>query len=109
MVTLLLVSTLCRRSDGSNLLILAPCLAACAADRPRAATFAIKSDDLAPVDPSAVKTVHLVFSNHFDAGFCDFASNVLNRYYTGGPGTGMVSRPRRLYCSLVLHPCCSCC
>jgi hypothetical protein len=41
----------------------------------------------APVNPNAVKKVHLVFSNHYDAGFADYASNILNRYVLGGPGT----------------------
>ena len=47
-----------------------------------------------PVDPLTVRKVHLVFSNHYDAGFADFASNILNRYVTGGPGTLGPPHPR---------------
>lgn len=52
-----------------------------------------------PVDPLSVKTVHLVQSNHLDIGYSDFASNVLNRYLTGGWGTAAPPEPRnkRLY------------
>eukprot|EP01052_Picozoa_sp_SAG31_P070103 SAG31_NODE_28948_length_403_cov_0.680921_2_plen_96_part_01 len=39
------------------------------------------------IDPAAVKTVHLVHSNHLDIGFSDLAARVLNRYLVGGPGT----------------------
>ena len=39
------------------------------------------------VDPATVRKVHLIFSNHYDAGFADYASNILNRYVLGGPGT----------------------
>ena len=46
------------------------------------------------VDPEAVRKVHLVFSNHFDAGFADYASNILNRYIMGGPGTLGPPHPR---------------
>jgi hypothetical protein len=48
----------------------------------------------AAVDPATVRKVHLVFSNHFDAGFADYASNILNRYVTGGPGTLGPPHPR---------------
>ena len=39
------------------------------------------------VDPSAVRVVHLVQSNHLDVGFADYAENIMNRYLRGGPGT----------------------
>ena len=41
----------------------------------------------AVVEPTQVKNVHLVWSNHLDLGFADFVTNIMNRYFTGGEGT----------------------
>ena len=49
-----------------------------------------------PVDPRTVKRVHLIQSNHFDAGFSDYFSNVANRYITGGWGTDQPPAPRTI-------------
>ena len=46
------------------------------------------------VDPSSIRKVHLVFSNHYDAGFADYASSILNRYILGGEGTLGPPHPR---------------
>ena len=40
------------------------------------------------INPADVRTVHLIQSNHFDAGFADFVPAIMNRYFTGGEGTG---------------------
>eukprot|EP00912_Choanoflagellata_sp_UC4_P002007 UC4_evm4s1289 len=47
-----------------------------------------------PILPADVKVVHLIQSNHLDIGFSDFASNVVNRYFTGEWGTAAPPAPR---------------
>ena len=49
---------------------------------------------LPTIDPLGVKSVHLVWSNHFDAGFADYVTNIMNRYMTGGPGTVAPPKPK---------------
>jgi hypothetical protein len=46
------------------------------------------------VDPSAVRVVHLVQSNHVDIGFADYADGIMNRYLRGGAGTLGPPHPR---------------
>eukprot|EP00662_Eupelagonemidae_sp_cell21_P042103 gene42103-66435_t len=46
------------------------------------------------VEPSAVRVVHVVASNHLDLGFCDYATNILNRNLVGEWGTAAPPAPR---------------
>lgn len=67
---------------------------------PRAATAAAQPAGAAggprykPVDPLAVRKVHVVASNHLDVGFADFAEKILDRYFTGEMGTAAPPLPR---------------
>ncbi len=56
--------------------------------------WAAMGAELPTINPLGVKNVHLVWSNHFDAGFADYVTNILNRYMTGGPGTVAPPKPK---------------
>jgi hypothetical protein len=49
--------------------------------------FAVGNATKHVVDTDNIKKVHLVQSNHFDAGFADFLPRIMNRYFTGEEGT----------------------
>ena len=46
------------------------------------------------IDLNKISKVHLVQSNHFDAGFADFLPRIMNRYFTGEEGTVGPPLPR---------------
>jgi hypothetical protein len=68
----------------------------CAALLQSTTTLAITEAPPTAIDPLSITKVHLVFSNHYDAGFADYASNILNRYVLGGPGTQGPPHPRNV-------------
>ena len=39
------------------------------------------------IDLEKIKKVHIIQSNHFDAGFADFLPRIMNRYFVGEEGT----------------------
>ena len=63
-------------------------------DRTAAERTAGRTVSATAVDPREIKVVHLVQSNHLDVGFSDYVSQVMNRYLTGGWGTGQPPAPR---------------
>ena len=41
------------------------------------------------IDLEKIKKVHIIQSNHFDAGFADFLPRIMNRYFVGEGTVGL--------------------